>query len=307
MTQPTPNPREPQPSLLAAALTAAAHGWPVFPLRPKDKRPALHREQQCPLTGPCSGGHVKWEQRATTDRAAIVRCWTHKPYNVGIATGPAGLVVVDLDQPKANSRSDAPDGAATFKALCERAGQAAPATYRVRTPSGGQHLYFTAPAGLRLGNTAGRLGPLIDTRAHGGYVVAPGSTTPAGTYEVIDPAPMAELPTWIPDLLDPPKPTAPVLPLRLPAVSGSLAANTALERECDAVRAAPPKQANNTLNRSAFKVGRFVAWGDLPRHQVEEAFQAAGEGRGLTAAECRATIRSALDSSARTVRARETA
>ncbi|MCX4629817.1 bifunctional DNA primase/polymerase [Streptomyces sp. NBC_01443] len=302
----TPGPRDLRPALLAAALTATARGWPVFPLRPRQKRPALHSEEQCTLTGLCAGGHVKWEQRATTDRAAIVRCWTHKPYNVGIATGPAGLVVVDLDQPKANSKSDAPDGAATFKALCERAGQAVPTTYRVRTPSGGEHLYFTAPAGLWLGNTAGRLGPLIDTRAHGGYIVAPGSSTPAGTYEVIDSAPVAELPAWLPSLLEPAKPTV-VTPLRLPAVSGSLAANAALERECDLVRTAPPKQANNTLNRCAFKVGRFVAWGDIPRHEVEEAFQAAGEARGLTVAECRATIRSALDSSIRQAWPRETA
>ncbi|MFJ8211860.1 bifunctional DNA primase/polymerase [Streptomyces sp. NPDC096033] len=294
-------------NLLAAALTAAEAGRPVFPLRPGDKRPALHREDQCTLAGPCADGHLKWEQRATTNRTAIVRCWTHKPYNVGIATGPAGLVVVDLDRPKPNSRADAPDGAANFEALCERAGQAVPTTYRVRTPSCGQHLYFTAPPGLRLGNTAGKLGPLIDTRAHGGYVVAPGSITRAGVYEVADPAPVAPLPVWLADLLDPPKPAAPVMPLRLPAVNGSRAANAALERECEAVRTAPPKQANNTLNRSAFKVGRFVAWGDLPRSVVEEAFQAAGETRGLTAAECRATIRSALDSSARTVRARDTA
>ncbi|MET9961469.1 bifunctional DNA primase/polymerase [Streptomyces sp. NPDC006326] len=294
-------------ALLTAALASADRGWPVFPLRPHDKRPALHGEDHCTLTGPCAAGHAKWEQRATTDRAAIVRCWTHKPYNVGIATGPAGLLVVDLDRPKPNSKSDAPDGATTFKALCERAGQAVPTTYRVWTPSGGEHLYFTAPAGLRLGNTAGRIGPHIDTRAHGGYVVAPGSTTPAGTYAVIEPDPVAELPTWIPPLLETPKPTATVTPLRLPAVSGTLAANAALDRECTLVRAAPEGEGNNTLNRSAFKVGRFVAWGDIPRREVEQAFQAAGEARGLTVAECRATIRSALDSSARTVRTRETA
>ncbi|KOU69728.1 DNA primase [Streptomyces sp. XY66] len=294
-------------ALLTAALTSADRGWPVFPLRPRDKRPALHGEDQCPLTGPCAAAHVKWEQRATTDRDMIARCWSHKPYNVGIATGPAGLIVVDLDRPKANSRSDAPSGAATFKALCERAGQAVPTTYRVRTPSGGEHLYFTVPDTLRLGNTAGRLGPLIDTRAHGGYVVAPGSTTRDGEYAVIDPAPVAELPAWLPALLEPPKPAARVAPLRLPAVSGSLAANAALERECAVVRAAPEGEGNNTLNRSAFKVGRFVAWGDLPRHEVEEAFQAAGEARGLTAAECHATIRSALDSSLRQARPREVA
>ena len=50
--------------LLHAALQAAERGWHVFPLRPGSKRPALHGEQSCPRTGPCSNGHRKWEQRA---------------------------------------------------------------------------------------------------------------------------------------------------------------------------------------------------------------------------------------------------
>ncbi|WP_030388310.1 bifunctional DNA primase/polymerase [Streptomyces sp. NRRL S-241] len=292
--------------LLNTALAAAERGWPVFPLRPGAKTPALHRQDRCPRTGICAGGHVKWEQRATADPAVIVRCWSHKPYNIGLATGPAGLIVIDLDMPKPDSSQDAPGGADNLLALCERAGQPVPATLTVWTPSGGTHLYFTAPDGIRLGNTAGKLAPLIDTRAHGGYVVAPGSTTSAGTYRVTDDSPVAELPAWLLALLQPPAPRP--LCIRMPGTvrSGS-AARAALDAECDVVRRAPAKQANNTLNRSAFKVGRFVAWGDLAREDVEEAFQAAGEDRGLTVAECRATIRSALDSSARTVRARETA
>lgn len=291
---------------LAAALAAAARGWPVFPLRPGSKNPALHRQERCPLTGVCAAGHVKWEQRATTDQAVIARCWSHKPYNIGLATGPAGLIVVDLDMPKPNGGQDAPGGADNLLALCERAGQPVPATRTVRTPSGGTHLYFTAPDGVRLGNTAGKLAPLIDTRAYGGYVVAPGSTTTVGTYEITDDSPVAGLPAWLLTLLQPPAPSP--IRLRMPgAARKGSAARAALDAECDVVRRAPAKQANNTLNRSAFKVGRFVAWGDLPREEVEEAFQAAGEDRGLTVSECRATIRSALDSSARMVRARETA
>ncbi|WP_405532093.1 bifunctional DNA primase/polymerase [Streptomyces avidinii] len=309
MTQPTDIRRDhngAQPLFLDAALAVAGRGWPVFPLRPRSKAPALHRQDRCPETGVCAGGHVKWEQRATTDPAIITRCWSHKPYNIGLATGPAGLIVIDLDMPKANSSQDAPGGADNLLALCERAGQPVPATLTVRTPSGGTHLYFTAPEGVRLGNTAGKLAPLVDTRAHGGYVVAPGSTTAAGLYEVTDSSPVAELPNWLLSLLQPPAP-APVRRLVAPAVSGTSAARAALDAECDAVRNAPEQQANNTLNRSAFKVGRFVAWGDIAREEVEGAFQVAGEERGLTAAECRATIRSALDSSARTVRTRETA
>ncbi|MFC9061601.1 bifunctional DNA primase/polymerase, partial [Streptomyces sp. NPDC057074] len=133
----------PPSALLSAALDAAARGWHVFPLRPGTKRPALHGEQRCPATGPCAGGHRKWEQRATTDPDRIRATWSTAPFNVGIATGPSGLVVIDLDVPKDKSSGDAPYGATTFRALCERAGHAVPATYRVRTASGGQHLYFT--------------------------------------------------------------------------------------------------------------------------------------------------------------------
>ncbi|GAT84592.1 DNA primase [Streptomyces sp. F-3] len=292
--------------LLRAALDAAARGWHVFPLRPGTKRPALHGEKTCPRTGPCAGGHRKWEQRATCDPERIRAAWSRAPFNVGIATGPSNLVVVDLDVPKDKGSSDAPCGAATFKALCERAGHAVPATYRTRTASGGTHLYFTAPPGIRLGNTAGTIAPLVDTRAWGGYVVAAGSTTPTGPYEVLCDSEAASLPAWLLSILQPaPAPSAG--PLRLPVVDGSRAALAALEAECAMVAAAPDGLRNVTLNRCAFKVGRFVAWGDLPRHVAEEAFQAAGEARGLTPAECRATIRSALDSSIRKARPREAA
>ncbi|WP_405673739.1 bifunctional DNA primase/polymerase [Streptomyces canus] len=292
--------------LLNAALAAAARGWHVFPLRPGTKRPALHGEASCPRTGPCASGHRKWEQRATTDSEHIRAAWSRAPFNVGIATGPSGLVVVDLDMPKDNSSADAPDGAATFAALCERAGHPVPDTYRTRTASGGTHLYFAAPVGVRLANTAGTIGELVDTRAWGGYVVAAGSTIDTGAYEAVSGSVAAPLPEWLQTILNP-SPLRSTGPLRLPAVDGSRAALAALEAECAVVSVAPDKQRNTTLNRCAFKVGRFVAWGDIPRHVVEAAFQAAGEARGLTAAECRATIRSALDSSIRKARPREAA
>ncbi|MFI7009888.1 bifunctional DNA primase/polymerase [Streptomyces sp. NPDC050145] len=293
-------------TLLSAALTAAARGWHVFPLRLGTKRPALHGEASCPRTGACSGGHLKWEQRATTDPDLIRATWSEGMFNVGIATGPSGLLVVDLDVPKEKSGSDAPFGAMTFEALCERAGHAVPSTYRVRTATGGQHLYFTVPNGLRLTNTAGTIGELIDTRGWGGYVVGAGSVVPGGMYRHVNGPEAVPLPSWLQTILEP-TPARPTAPLRLPAVNGSRAALAALEAECATVAAAPESQRNTTLNRSAFKLGRFVAWGDLPRHVVEEAFQRAGESTGLPPAECRATIRSALDSSLRKARAREAA
>lgn len=298
--------QDPRSALLRAALDAAEHGWHVFPLRPGTKRPALHGEKTCTGTGPCASGHLKWEQRATTDSARIQAAWSEAPFNVGIATGPSGLVVVDLDTPGHKGSSDAPDGAATFRALCERARHSVPDTYRTRTTSGGTHLYFAAPDGVRLPNTAGTVAQSVDTRAWGGYVVAAGSILPAGRYEALSGSVAVALPSWLLTILQP-APTRPVGPLRLPAVDGSRAAVAALEAECAIVAAAPEGLRNTTLNRSAFKVGRFVAWGDLPRHVAEDAFQAVGEAVGLTAAECRTTIRSALDSSLRTARPREAA
>ncbi|MFE0486802.1 bifunctional DNA primase/polymerase [Streptomyces griseoaurantiacus] len=292
--------------LMRAALNAAERGWPVIALMPGTKRPAGHGEERCPRTGRCSGGHRTPEQRATTDQDVIRAAWTLRPWNVAVATGPAGLVVVDLDTLKPKDDKRTPCGADSFQALCERAGQDIPATYRVRTPSGGQHLYFTAPTGERMKSTARRLAPKIDTRAWGGYVVAPGSVIPAGTYEVTDPRPPAPLPGWLARLLTTPAPTAAPPVIAAPR-DASRVATVALQRECATVTATGQGGRNAALYRSALKVGRFVVWGDLPRHVVEEAFQAAGESAGLPPAECRTTIRSALAYSARTARPRETA
>lgn len=283
------------PDLLTSALAAAERGWPVIPLHPGSKRPAGHPERACPRTGRCTGGHRKPEQRATTDPALIHEAWARQPYNVGIATGPAGLLVIDLDVCKPEEPKGAPDGATSFAALCERTGETVPVTHRVRTARGGEHLYFTAPSGVQLKNSANRLGPHIDTRAWGGYVVAPASATPDGAYEVAHDAPVAELPAWLTALLTEPDKPAP-LPVRVH--DGTRAARVALERECAVIAAASeggPHGRNVTLHRSACKVGRFVAWGDIPRHVVEEAIQGAGEATGLPPAECRTTIRSALD------------
>ncbi|MFK0214943.1 bifunctional DNA primase/polymerase [Streptomyces sp. NPDC090298] len=289
MTQPDPIRREPDglPSidlpglnLLAHAVAAAERGWRVFPIRPGDKRPAGHAERRCPGTGRCADGHKTPEQRATTDVDLLAAAWTHAPYNIGIATGPSGLLVVDLDTLKDTDEKGTPDGVALFEALCERAGQAVPLTHRVRTARGGMHLYFTQPDDVRLGNTAGRLGKHIDTRGWGGYVVAPGSHTANGSYEVLDDCLPAPLPTWILDALTArPKPvqavTAPPVPL---SGRASRYAAAALRNETDNVARAADGTRNATLLAAARALGRLVASGDLARQEVEEALRSAAAG-----------------------------
>jgi hypothetical protein len=311
MTQPPkPRPADARARLLDAALNAAGRGWHVHPLRPGGKAPTLHGNDACPRAGVCADGHVKWERRATTDPDRIRTAWTTGPYNVGIAPGPSRLLVVDLDVPKQEehmSSTDAPGGAASFSALCERAGASWPTTYTVRTPSGGMHLYFEVPPGIELHNSARTLAPYVDTRAWGGNVVAAGSITPQGAYEAVDRGPVAELPTWL--LLELQRPVAApvtVAPLIIPG-EGPRRATVALERETAAVRGTGEGGRNNRLLEGARALGRFVAWGEIARDVVEEAFQAAGEAAGLSPGECRATIRSALDWSIRTARPRDAA
>jgi hypothetical protein len=281
-------------TLMKAALDAAERGWHVFPLRPGTKRPALHGTAACPRTGPCTNGHLKWEQRATTDPDRIRAAWSQAPFNVGIATGPSGLLVVDLDVPKDKGSSDTSDGVTAFQALCERAGHPVPTTYRTRTASGGQHLYFTAPDGIRLTNTAGTIAELVDTRAWGGYVVAVGSTTPVGNYEALCDSVAAPLPAWLHTILRP-APTPSQAPSVAVTAQARRYADIALANETANVARAIEGEREATLFRAARALGRFVAWGDLPRSVVEQALQEAGQAAGLTAAECRSTLRSALD------------
>ncbi|MFD3979414.1 bifunctional DNA primase/polymerase [Streptomyces griseus] len=280
--------------LLNAALDAAERGWHVFPLRPADKRPALHGETACSGTGDCAGGHRKWEQRATTDPDRIRAAWSAGAFNVGLATGPSGLVVVDLDPVKAKDPKGTPDGVTSLQALCERAGQTVPATYRTRTASGGHHLYFTTPAGVRLGNSAGRLGKHIDTRAHGGYVVAAGSILPHGAYEVVDPTAPVPLPEWLYALLAPRQPSRGLTVAPVP-VRASRYAAAALRAETAAVAGAGEGVRNWTLVRAARALGRFIPSGDLARHEIEQALNSAGLRAGLRENECRAAVTSALN------------
>jgi hypothetical protein len=298
--------------LLAAALGAAARGWSVLPLRPDGKRPAFpdHTADRCTRTDPwCRDGHRGWEPRATTDPARIRRAWSTRPYGVGIACGPSGLLVVDLDQPKPGQEPPAAwaidgvtDGSDVLAVLAGRAGQPFPAvTYTVHTGRGGTHLYFRRPAGVRLSNSAGErggLGWLVDTRGIGGYVVAAGSTVDGRPYTVgIDREP-APLPGWLADCLTPARAlavrSASAAVGRLPAyLAAALAAETA------AVASTPPGGRNHALFEAATSLGRLVAGGAVPAELVTAHLERAAETAGLQPAETAATIASGLRKGAR--------
>ncbi|WP_307867698.1 bifunctional DNA primase/polymerase [Umezawaea beigongshangensis] len=260
----------PHNPLLSAALDTAARGWPVFPLVPGGKRPAVR----------------DWEQRATTDSDRIRRCWNHGPaYNIGLATGPAGLVVVDLDVAKPDKPN--PDGfrhgLEVLALLADDADQELPDDTRtVSTTSGGRHLYFTAPAGVEYRNTAGKAGRLIDSRAHGGYVVAPGSTVDGRGYQLVHDAPPAPLPTWLGELLRPaplPPPPAQPIRLRVPATDRrGRYLRAAIDAEVARVEGATSGQRNFALYCAAQALGQLVAGGALTDDEVRNVLMRAAAG-----------------------------
>jgi hypothetical protein len=117
----------------------------------------------------------------------------------GIATGArSGIFVVDLDVRPAEGK----DGVAAFTAL-----GSTPRTTIVSTPTGGLHLYFRLPHGadgvpMKVKTSGGELGPGIDVRGEGGFVVGPGSPhRNGGVYEVLEEAPIADAPGWLLGLL----------------------------------------------------------------------------------------------------------
>jgi hypothetical protein len=284
-------PDDPGTGLLGAALDAAARGWHVFPLAPGSKRPALHGAAHCPRTGACASGHAGWEQRATVDAGRIHCAWaTGRAYNVGIACGPSRLLVIDLDVARPDVR--VPPGAAEvdcagarlLTALAGRAGETMEPTFTVATPSGGEHRYYAAPAGAALRNTAGAagrrgLGWKIDTRAGGGYVVAAGSRTPAGTYTVTDDREPAELPDWLFQRLAPAPPPAPPPPVvtRVAGRAGRYV-QAAIRAETARVHDAPAGQRNATLYIASVALGQLVAGGALPELDARAALHDAVAG-----------------------------
>jgi hypothetical protein len=145
------------PTPYAAAELYAAFGWRVVPCRPGQKVPAVKA----------------WQNVATTDTAQIAEWWTGLYCDCGvcIVTGAeSGLFVLDVDVGPGKS------GPETLKALlAEHGAEKMPATYTVRTPSGGAHFYFRYPTdGRVIRNDAGsKLGPGLDIRGQGGQVVAP--------------------------------------------------------------------------------------------------------------------------------------
>nr|WP_313956501.1 bifunctional DNA primase/polymerase [Streptomyces sp. SAJ15] len=195
---------------------------------------------------PCHGecgrlGHGVYD--ASTDPDTIRALFAAAPWatGYGIACGvpPHHLVGVDLDHKPAT----ATDGLAAFARLAREHAFAVPHTVTVLTPSGGRHLWLTAPGNAPVHNSVGRLARGVDIRGLGGYLVGPGSRSSRGDYRRAPGSPLwtpAPAPEALLRLLAPPRPVSHPRPTR-PLTRHRAAALVAF------VRASRPGERNSRL------------------------------------------------------------
>jgi hypothetical protein len=278
-------------ALLDAALGYAARGIPAYPVHwPRPIPGETSLACSCPR-GPACDRPAKHPflrhgvRDATTDPDQIGHWWRRWPQaNVGLATG----VVFDaLDI----------DGPAGLAALHQLAGTVSLrlAGPLVATGGGGWHHWF-APTGL--GNRPPRDLAHVDWRGRGDCVLAPPSRhISGGSYRWLvglDQAPLPEVPAALRVRLDPDPPTTtrPARPAG-PDLPGHPYGRAVLAAELAVLGRATAGQRNHTLNRTAFKVYRYVASGVLDDEEVTLAFTTAGLAIGLSAAETSRTLASA--------------
>jgi hypothetical protein len=279
------------------AVETARREWAVFPCRYHDKKPAVDR----------------WEERAITDPERVARYWPPNA-NIGIACGPSRLVVVDLDThgelPEDWRLPGIHDGRDVLAQLCEWADQPWPSTYMVRTPTGGWHLYFTAPGEIEIRNSKNKIGPMIDVRGWGGYVVAPPSVLDERAYprdpqsaalvkggkpyDVLDAEGPEPLPGWLAALAAPP-PATPAAASQ-PGRGMRAAAGSSLDRLASFIRRCQPGDRNDPFFWASCRAAEAITAGEASQGDAEELLVRAALEAGLRGGEreARATFASAM-------------
>lgn len=290
------NSETPGPELYEAACAYAARGWAVFPCVAGGKLP--YKEKDFFEHG---------VNEARTSPYWVGAYWKRWPKaNVGLAAGEeSGFWVLDADIKAATDDKPGENGFETLQTLERLFGEPLPETLGQHTPSGGRHWLFRWPGRPVKNSARSRLGPGLDTRSTGGYILAAPSIHPnGGRYAWIgspDSTPIVPAPEWVVRLLmgEPedlewlrqrldgralpaylakrigqPAPPAPRAN-STKAERLSAYARAALDDEVKTVRQTGPGNQNNALNEAAFKLGGLVATGALPESLVMQHLMAA--------------------------------
>jgi hypothetical protein len=179
---------------------------------------------------------------------------------IGIPTGEvSGFVMLDVDVKSADQYG--------FDTLDELGVSILPNTPMAHTASGGLHLYFEPPE-REVGCTAGAkgrgIGPGLDWRGTGGYVIAPSADSgywwdPHWNFDTV---PLASVPaSLLPGELE--RSSAKTFPVR-PSAGLSPYAERALDSACRRIIEATSGQQEITLNAECFAIGTLVGARVIP-------------------------------------------
>lgn len=247
------------PNMTTEALALAAAGFRVFPVHTPRGDHCSCARHDCDRIGK-HPRNAHGLREATRELDPIRDWWRKWPdANVAIATG-SGLVVLDVDVHKDGSSAnlDLPD------------------TRRAVTGSGGEHWYMSAEGPV--GNSVQLVGPGLDVRGDGGYVLAPPSLHACGrryAWDAGGATTIAKAPEWFLRMARakrlssdaPDSPDAFVAGARNDAMSafaGSMrrkgfreASIVAALLEENAARCRPPLD-EDEVRRTARSIGRYV-------------------------------------------------
>ena len=183
-------------TMLEHALNYAKNGIYIFPCG-QTKQPL------------CTHGF----KDATKDESIIRAWWTKWPLAaIGMPTGKInGVIVLDVDIDKEKGT----DGEAALKTLLEKQGVSLPPTLTVRTPRGGRHIHLD-PLDAIIKSSTSKIGPGLDIKAEGGYVLLPPSQNGSGKGYVLEVNEgVADVPEWFKKLIvEPTRKTTPPPPIK---------------------------------------------------------------------------------------------
>lgn len=243
---------------LTEALRLAAHGVPVFPCDQSSKRPLTRHGFKDASTGP-----------------DVVRKWWRQNPDalIGVPTGIT-WTVIDLDLQHADAGQ-----------WYEQHRSKLPITRTHVTRSGGRHLLFAPTA--RVGSSTGKLGPHIDTRGLGGYVI----WWPACGLEVLHADVLAPVPEWIVTAL---AAMAPATPLPRPIRLSHDQAQRKLAGILRTIARAHEGERNARTFWGACRLAEMVAAGLLSQTDALALTVEAASRTGLPHSEARRTAQSAF-------------
>lgn len=263
-------------SVLERANYLAAHGVYVIP---EDRKSRIPRWSN-------------WADLATVDTRQVRAWWSRGLWGIGVVPGPSNLLVLDVD------RKGHLDGLASLRSLQDTHGPL-PSTLRVRSPSGGRHLYYRLtepPAGM---TWRARL------TGHDGIEIKTGSRKISNTpglhrvkgWEYL--ANLPEAPSWLLSLAWRPEAPEPGPSLYIPVQETQWGRDEKAKALGTLALATHPGR-NEALYKSAARIYSLIARGYLLQYpDPSEEIAYIAENIGLPSDEVRSTIQSARKAGAK--------